>query len=452
MQVIVLFTKRDLYRLLIPLMVEQVLAVLVGMADVVMVAAVGEAAVSGVSLVDSISTLIIQLLAALATGGAVVCSQYIGRKDVKNASIAANQLLLSTFLLSILIMAVALAGNRALLDLIFGQIEADVMGNAQIYFFLSALSYPFLAIYNSCAALYRSMGNSKVSMKTSLCMNAINVTGNALCVYGLHMGVAGVGIPTLVSRATAAIIMLVIVRNPQNLIHVDKHLRLGFHPHMIRNILRIGIPAGMENSMFQLGKILVQSLVSSLGTVSIAGFAVASNLVQFEYLPGTAIGLGIVTVIGQCVGAGEHEQAKQYTKYLLKINYGILAVLAVLLATLSAPLVSIYNLSPGAASIAVELIVVHSFAMVVWPISFALPNALRAATDVKFTMLTSIFSMWAFRIGLSYVLVLWANMGVMGVWVAMFADWVFRAILFFIRFCSGRWLHAIQKKVQPAAG
>ena len=266
------------------------------------------------------------------------------------------------------------------------------------------------------------------------------------------MGVAGVGIPTLVSRATAAIIMLVIVRNPQNLIHVDKHLRLGFHPHMIRNILRIGIPAGMENSMFQLGKILVQSLVSSLGTVSIAGFAVASNLVQFEYLPGTAIGLGIVTVIGQCVGAGEHEQAKQYTKYLLKINYGILAVLAVLLAALSAPLVSIYNLSPGAASIAVELIVVHSFAMVVWPISFALPNALRAATDVIFTMLTSIFSMWAFRIGLSYVLVLWANMGVMGVWVAMFADWVFRAILFFIRFCSGRWLHAIQKKVQPAAG
>lgn len=440
-----MFSKKDLYRLLIPLIVEQILAVLVGMADVVMVAAVGEAAVSGVSLVDSISMLIIQLLAALATGGAVVCSQYIGRKDAKNASIAANQLLLSTFLLSIVIMAVALIGNRALLGTIFGKIEFDVMNNAQIYFFLSALSYPFLAVYNSCAALYRSMGNSKVSMKTSLCMNAINVTGNAICVFGLHMGVAGVGIPTLVSRATAAIIMLVIVRNPNNLIHVDKHLRLGFHPRMIRNILRIGVPAGMENSMFQLGKILVQSLVSSLGTVSIAGFAVASNLVQFEYLPGTAIGLAMVTVIGQCVGAGEYQQAKSYTKYLIKINYIILAVLAALLAALSVPMVSIYNLSPGASAIAVDLIVFHSVAMVVWPISFALPNTLRAATDVKFTMLTSIFSMWAFRIGLSYVLVLGMSMGVMGVWIAMFADWVFRAILFFFRFRSNRWLPAPAK-------
>lgn len=437
---IVLFSKKDLRRLLIPLIIEQILAVLVGMADVVMVSAVGEAAVSGVSLVDSISTLIIQLLAALSTGGAVVCSQYLGKKDPKNASVAANQLLLSTFLLSVFIMIVALVGNRSLLALIFGSIEADVMSNAQTYFFLSAVSYPFLAIYDACAALYRSMGNSKVSMNTSLCMNAINVVGNALCVYGLHMGVAGVGIPTVVSRATAGIIMLVIVRNPDHLIHVDRRLRLGFHPQMIRNILRIGVPAGMENSMFQLGKILVQSLVSSLGTASIAGFAVANNLVQFEYLPGTAIGLGMVTVIGQCVGAGEHAQARQYTNYLLKVNYGILAVLAVLLTALSTPLVGIYNLSPEASSIAVALIVVHSFAMIIWPVAFALPNALRAASDVKFTMVTAVFSMWAFRIGLSYVLVLGFHLGVMGVWIAMFADWGFRAVLFFIRYRSGRWL------------
>ena len=230
------------------------------------------------------------------------------------------------------------------------------------------------------------------------------------------------------------------MRNPDHLIHVDRRLRLGFHPQMIRNILRIGVPAGMENSMFQLGKILVQSLVSSLGTASIAGFAVANNLVQFEYLPGTAIGLGMVTVIGQCVGAGEHAQARQYTNYLLKVNYGILAVLAVLLTALSTPLVGIYNLSPEASSIAVALIVVHSFAMIIWPVAFALPNALRAASDVKFTMVTAVFSMWAFRIGLSYVLVLGFHLGVMGVWIAMFADWGFRAVLFFIRYRSGRWL------------
>lgn len=435
-----MFSRRDLSRLLVPLIIEQVLAVLVGMADVVMVAAVGEAAVSGVSLVDSISLLIIQLLAALATGGAVVCSQYLGRKEPKQACIAANQLLLSTVLLSVVIMAVALIGSRPLLRLIFGNIAPDVMQNAEIYFFLSALSYPFLAIYNSCAALYRSMGNSKVSMKTSLCMNGINIAGNAICVFGLHMGVEGVGIPTVISRATAAVIMLVIVRNENNVIHIDRKLRLGFHPSMIQNILRIGVPAGMENSMFQLGKILVQSLVATLGTASIAGFAVAGNLVNFEYLPGTAIGLGMVTVIGQCVGAGEYKQARQYTKSLIKLNYIILAGLSVLLSLLAGPLVSIYNLSPEAASIAEQLILVHSVAMLIWPVSFALPNTLRAATDVKFTMLTSIFSMWAFRIGMSYVLVLVCGWGVMGVWVAMFIDWAFRAALFAWRFHSGKWI------------
>ncbi len=434
-----MFSRNDLIKLMIPLIVEQILAVLVGMADVVMVASVGEAAVSGVSLVDSINILLIQLLSAMATGGAVVAAQYLGNKDETHACMAANQLLLFNTVFSLAVMAIVLIFNKGMLRLIFGSIADDVMYNAEVYFQITALSFPFLAVYNSCAALYRSMGNSKISMYTSLVMNGINIAGNALCVFGLGMGVEGVAYPTLVSRAVAALIILWLVRNPQNKIHVDSRLRLGFHPRMIRRILKIGVPNGLENSMFQFGKLMIQSLVSTLGTSSIAAFAVASNIVTIEYLPGNALGLGLITVVGQCVGAGEFQQAEEYTKKIIKVNYIILAVVATGLAFLSTPVAGIYNLSPEASNLAVSMIVVHSIAMLIWPTSFTLPNVLRAASDVKFTMVISVFSMWAFRIGFSYLFILGFKMNIMGIWFAMFVDWLFRDACFIPRFLRGKW-------------
>lgn len=351
-----MFTRKDLAKLLLPLIVEQLLAVLVGMADVVMVAAVGETAVSGVSLVDSISILIIQMLAALATGGSVVCAQYIGKKQPENACEAAGQLILVTTMVSVVIAVIALIGNRHLLAMIFGKVENSVMENAQIYFWLSALSYPFLAVYNSCAALYRAMGNSKVSMYASLVMNAINIAGNAICVFGLHMWVEGVGIPTLVSRAFAAILMLFLIQRPQNVIRIRNLQELRFNGRMIKDILKVGVPNGMENTMFQFGKLFLQSLVSSLGTVAIASYAVASNLVTFEYLVGNAIGLGIITIVGQCVGAGEWEQAKQYTKKLVLVNYAALVVICSLMILFRNQVVGIYNLSPEATRTSAEML------------------------------------------------------------------------------------------------
>lgn len=434
-----MFSRKQLVQLMAPLIVEQILAVLVGMVDVMMVAAVGEAAVSGVSLVDSISMLIIQLLAALATGGAVVASQFIGRKDERAASEAAGQLVAVTLLISVAIMAVALIGSKSLLRLIFGAIDSDVMRNAEIYFAISAVSYPFLAIYNACAALYRSMGNSKVSMKTSICMNLINVAGNAICIFGLHMGVEGVAIPTLLSRAFAAVVMIVLIRRPGNVIAVRNMQDLKLKPAMIKRILAIGIPNGLENSMFQFGKIMVQSLVSSLGTVAIAGFAVASNIVTLEYLPGNAISLGLITVVGQCVGAGEYEQAEKYTKLFIRINYGILAVLATSIGVFSRQIVGIYSLSAQAAQTAALLITAHSICMVIWPPAFTLPSVLRASSDVKFTMLTSVCSMWLFRIGFSYLFIRGFHMDVIGVWLAMFVDWAFRGLMFTVRFKQGKW-------------
>ena len=429
-----MFTRKDLAKLLLPLIVEQLLAVLVGMADVVMVAAVGETAVSGVSLVDSISILIIQMLAALATGGSVVCAQYIGKKQPENACEAAGQLILVTTMVSVVIAVIALIGNRHLLAMIFGKVENSVMENAQIYFWLSALSYPFLAVYNSCAALYRAMGNSKVSMYASLVMNAINIAGNAICVFGLHMGVEGVGIPTLVSRAFAAILMLFLIQRPQNVIRIRNLQELRFNGRMIKDILKVGVPNGMENTMFQFGKLFLQSLVSSLGTVAIASYAVASNLVTFEYLVGNAIGLGIITIVGQCVGAGEWEQAKQYTKKLVLVNYAALVVICSLMILFRNQVVGIYNLSPEATRTSAEMLFAHSLAMVVWPLAFTIPYSLRASFDAPFTMYVSVASMWIFRIASAYFFVKVLNLGVMGVWYGMYIDWVFRGLLFANRF------------------
>lgn len=429
-----LFSREDLVKLLIPLIVEQILAVAVGMVDVVMVSAVGESAVSGVSLVDSISLLIIQLLSALATGGAVVASQYLGKKNLDKACHAAGQLAAVTTLASVVITVVALVFRQSLLSLIFGRVEADVMQNALIYFKITALSYPFLALYNSCAALYRSMGNSKVSMQVSLIMNAINVAGNALCIYGLHMGVEGVAYPTLISRMTAAVLMMYLIRNPHNSIHLRSMADLRPEKNMIKNILEVGIPSGLENSIFQVGKLTLQSLVSSLGTTALASYAVASNLVTLQYLPGNAIGLALITVVGRCVGAGEIEQVKIYTKKLILLNYAFLVLICAVMFFGNSQIVGIYNLSPEASLEAQRMVSAHIFAMIIWPLAFPLPNVLRASMDAKFTMLVSIFSMWVFRIILAYFFVRVMNFGIMGVWYGMFTDWVFRAAAFGLRF------------------
>ena len=429
-----MFTRDQLIKLLAPLIVEQILTVLVGMADVVMVAAVGETAVSGVSLVDSISILIIQIMGAMATGGAVVCSQYLGKRQVRDAGTAAGQLVFVTLAISMAVTVAALAGNRHLLAVIFGQVEQEVMDNAQTYFWITALSYPFIGLYNACAALFRSMGNSKVSMFTALVMNGINITGNAICVFGLKMGVAGVAYPTLISRMTAAVLILILLQNRHNALRIRKIRALRPHPMMIRTILSIGIPGGLESGMFQFGKIFLQSLVSSLGTASIASYAVACSLVTLLYLPGNALGLGLITIVGQCVGAGKPKEAMHYTRLLLGINYLILAVISTAMFFGTDWLVSVYNLSSEAAAISHVLLRAHCAAMILWPAAFTLPNALRAAMDARFTMMVSVFSMWAFRIGFAYVFVNLFKLGVPGVWYGMFIDWAFRAAVFLARF------------------
>ncbi|SDF07762.1 MATE family efflux transporter [Marvinbryantia formatexigens] len=434
-----MFTNAQLRKLIFPLVMEQLLAITVGMADTMMVSQVGDAAVSGVSLVDMINVLLINIFAALATGGAVVTSQFIGKKRQDLACRSVNQLYLVSGVVSLVIMALTLIFRSSLLHLLFGSIEADVMENALIYLILSALSYPFLAIYNSGAAIFRSMGNSRITMLISMLMNAVNIIGNAILIFGCGMGAAGAATASLISRMLACVIITVLLTNQKKELHL---LPGGWKADwtLIRKILYIGIPSSLENSLFQLGRVLVVSIITYFGTVQITANAIANNLDSMGILPGQAVGLAMITVVGQCVGAGDFQQAKKYTIKLLKITYAIMAAMIVCLLLLQPWILSIYNVSDEARALARTLIYIHNLcALVLWPLSFVLPNALRAANDVKYTMAVSIFSMCAFRVLFSYILGYQMGMGAIGVWIAMVIDWVFRVIMFTARFLGNKW-------------
>lgn len=435
-----LFDNKALTALIIPLIVEQLLAVLVGMADSIMVANVGEAAVSGVSLVDNIMVLLINIFAALATGGAVVAGQYLGQKREKDACIAAKQLIWFIFLCSVGITAIVYLGRNFILHSVFGAIDADVMSSANTYLMIVTASIPLIALYNGGAAIFRAMGNSKVSMQVSIVMNVINVAGNAILIYGFHRGTEGVAIPTLVSRMVAAILILGLLCNQTRVLHLEKTLRYHLNGSMVKRILNIGVPNGLENSMFQLGKILVLSLVSTFGTSAIVANAVSNAVALFQILPGMAISLAVTTVISRCVGAGDYEQAKYYTRKLLKITYCCMAVTVALIFAVLPLIMKVYNLSAGTSAESEKILLFHGCsAILVWPIAFNLPAVFRASGDVRYSMITSIVSMWIFRIAFSYILGKYMGIGVFGVWIAMIIDWCFRAILFVYRYFSGKW-------------
>lgn len=436
-----LFTREDLKKLIIPLVIEQTLAISIGLFDTLMVSSCGEAAVSGVSLVDSISILLIQILSALATGGAVVCSQYIGKKMPDRAKLSAGQLMFIMLVVAGTVMVAVLFSHRFLLRAIFGQIEADVMENAQIYFIVSAISYPFLGVYNAGAALFRAIGNSKISMYTSLVMNVINIGGNAILIFGFGLGVFGAAVATLVARIVSALVMVVLLGRKDNPLCITTPGCMKPQRDVIGKILKIGIPSGVENGMFQIGKLLVSSLAATFGTAAIAANAVANSVAGFANIPGIAIGLAMVTVIGRCIGAGEKEQARYYSKRLLLLAYAGMLITNVALLLLVKPIVSCFALSEAAEGIAAQLLI--SFAVcaaLIWPLSFAQPNVLRAAGDAKYTMEVSVFSMWVFRVASSYFFAGTLGLGVLGIWIGMYVDWVFRALLFSIRYKRGKWL------------
>ena len=436
-----LFTSRDLYKLIIPLVLEQLLEVIVGMSDSIMIASVGESAVSGVSLMDNIYILLINVFTALATGGAVVVGQYMGRKDIKKARESANQLVWLMFFVSIGIMALVYIGKEFILTVVFGHITKEVYNHANTYLMICSASIPFLAVYNAGTAIFRAQMNSKTPMLVSCLMNVINVFGNAILIFGFKFETAGVAIPTLVSRMVAAFVMLYLVTRKDLQIHINKTLKFKFNKKLVRKILHIGIPSGLENSMFQLGKILVLSLVASFGTSAIAANAVSSSLCNFEILPGIAIGFAMVTVVSRCIGAGEINQAKFFTKKLMKICYMALWGTNIIIFILLPFILKIYNLTSETSETARNIILYHGVcSMLIWPLSFTISNTFRAGGDAQYPMIVGIVSMLTCRIALSYVIGRNLGLGVFGVCVAMTIDWVVRTIFFVYRYFSGKWI------------
>lgn len=434
------FSNQDLKRLIVPLVVEQTLVMFVGIADTMMVSNAGEAAVSGVALVDMINYLVIVVLAALDTGGAVIISQYLGKINKEKADHAASQLLLQTALISVFLMVFCLLFHKGLIRLFFGAIEPDANNAAVTYFIITAMSFPFLGFYNASAAIFRSMKKTNVTMKIAFLVNCINIIGNAIGIYGFRAGVMGVAIPTLIARVIGAVIMTALCFSQKNPVTISWSKICRWNSMMIRKIMQIAVPNGIENGLFTLGRVLVTSIVALFGTSQIAANGVAFSIDQIALTVVNANNLAMVTVVGQCMGAKDPESAAKYTKKLMKISYISTTLLTILVCLLLPFIRNFYQLSDQTWRTTCILVISHNIlASCLHPTSFNLPSSLRASGDAKYTMYCGIISMIVFRLGTAYLFGILLNLGVYGVWVAMGMDWLARSVMFVLRYRKGKW-------------
>ena len=435
------FDNKTLFRLIWPLIIEQILTVTMGAVDTIMVSTVGESAISGVNIINNISNLLIITFTALTTGGAVVVSQYIGRKDSQNANIASRQLYYLVTAVSVIIMITVIILGQPIIRLIYGSIESDVMDASSVYFFITAFSFPFLASYSACAALFRAAGNSRITLLISILSNILNIAGNYFFIYHLGLGVAGAALSTLLSRILAAIILTyLLINNKTSQLNIKGLSNISFNRANIRSILNVGLPSGFEYSMFQFGRLLTQRLFAPFGTAALAANAIANVINSFSFMPGMAFGVALITVVGQCVGAGDYSEAKRYAEKILKIAWITLFILSASIMIFLDNLVGLFNLGPEASEMAKVFLRVHCISMAIgWVFSFALPSALKAAGDVKYVMIAGTISMWSVRVSAAYFLIYVIGTGPIGVWLAMGGDFFVRGICFLLRWLSGKW-------------
>ena len=436
-----LFPRRALWMLLIPLIIEQMLNSLMGMVDTLMVSRVGAEAISAVSLVDSINNLVLQVFAAMAAGATIICSQYLGRKDEKGCNDAAKQIVLTVVVISSVIMIIGVGFRKPLLHLIFGSVEEAVMTNAQMYFLITALSYPFIALFQAGAAFYRACGNSKFTMKTALIANVANIVGNTLFIFVLQMGAAGAAVSTLISRALCAFVVFYALRKPGYAIQLKNYFSIRPDLNLIVKILAIGVPSGIENGMFQFGKLAIQSTVSSLGTAAIAAQAMTIIFENVNGMAAVGIGIGLMTVVGQSIGAGRQEEAKYYIVKLAGYAEVAMIISCILVYIAARPVTVLAGMSEESTALCMQMILAITIVKpLLWVPSFTPPNGLRAAGDVRFSMITATLTMWLCRVALSIFLMRVVKTGPIGVWYGMFADWGVRGVIFTIRFVRGKWL------------
>lgn len=436
-----MFTKKQLVAIMLPLILEQLLSLVVGMADSMMVGTVGDAAISGVSLVDAISSLMIYIFSAMGTGGAAVAGQYMGLRDGEKARSSGQQLIALMLVMSGAFTAALYIFREGILDLLFGSIEADVMAATNKYYLIVMASVPAIALFNGGAALFRAMERSDVSLKSSILMNVINVAGNAIMIFGMKMDVAGVAIPTLISRYVSALVLIVMLFNDKWLLHLSDIKSFRVRPQIMKNIFRISVPSGIENGMFMFGRLVLYSLISTFGTAQITANAIGNTFSTMHVCIGAGMNLGLVTVVSQCIGAGDFDQARYYVRRIAKDQYIYLFAANALFLLLVKPLMMIYNVDPEAERLAIIVSVIHSVgAIVLYVPAFMMPSFLRSSGDAVYAMLASIVSMWLFRVASAYYIGGTLGYGVVGVFFCHCAlDWVVRSICFTWRYLSGKW-------------
>ena len=435
-----IFSRSDITRLLVPLIAELLLSYLVGLADSVMVASAGEAAVSAVSLVDSISVLMVNIFSALAGGGAIVCGQYLGRSDEKRSRGSAVQLIGVLFWSSLAINILLLLFKGPLLGVLFGQADEEVRRNCNIYYSIVMCSVPFIALYNGGAAIFRTSGDSRTPMRVSVIMNIINIFGNALLIYVFHMGVAGVAIPTLVSRAAAMLIISIPLFRKQFTLNLRGLFSSRPDWHVVKNILSMGVPNALEGGMFQFGKLLLMSLVSTLGTASITANAIGNTVGNLHCVIGMAGNTALVAIVSRCAGAGDYKQARFYTSYLMNLIYKFQGIECIALMA-AIPLINkIYGISAETAVLATRIMLIHGIgSLFLWPLAFVLNTAMRAAGDAAYAMIISSLAMWICRVMLSYIFILAFGCGVLTIWIVWLVDWLFRIAFFIPRWVGTVW-------------
>lgn len=437
-----MFSNKQLLTLLLPIMVEQLLNSFMGMADTMMVSNVGSAAISAVSLVDSINVLVIQVFTALGAGAAIICSQYLGRGDRESSNEAARQVTLSVLTISTVLSVICVVFRGSLLHLIFGQVEKAVMDNSVIYFLLTAISFPFIALFDAGGAFYRAAGNSRFPMMISVLSNGLNIAGNAVLIFGLKMGVEGAALSTLFSRIFCAVVIFWNLRKPDQVIVVNHYLKIRPNFPLIGKILSIGIPSGIENGMFQFGKLAIQSTVSTLGTAAIAANAVTNILENLNGVAAQGVGIGLMTIVGQCIGAGRKDEAIYYIKKLSKMAEAAIIISCLIVFALCRPITILGGMEAESARMCFEMTLFITITKPIsWVLSFIPAYGMRAAGDVKFSMITSCASMWLCRVSFTIFLCRVYGFGPIAVWIGMFADWTVRGIIFTIRFYSRRWLN-----------
>ncbi len=439
-----MFTQKDLRRLVLPIFLDQLLLAGVGIVSTLLLSYAGEAAVSAVSLVEMLNVLIISLLLAVSTGGTVVLAQIIGSKRLEFAQKAAGQLMVLTLIVAFVFVAFVLVLGQPILNLLFGSVDPDVMRAARIYFIISSLSYPFMALYNSSAGMFRAMGNSRIPMLGSMILNISSVIGFGLAIFIFKAGITGVAIASLTSRVIASLFLLRLNFNPELMVSLDKKRLFIWDKVLIQRIIQVALPNSIENGVTQLGRVFLASIIALFGTAQITANGIVNSLGAFALSYSMALVFASVTVVGQCVGAKEYEQARLYAKKLMRQGQLVTLVLAVLEILLLPLLLKFYTISDEARTLTYQVMILHNtIAVLFWTPGFMLASSLRAAGDARFTMMVSLTAMFIFRIPAAYLFAVVLDFGVMGVMMAMGVDWFYRFTINQIRLKGDKWLNSL---------